>query len=249
MQERCSHFIAPISADWQNGCMTQGAVHRTARAIAREEITRAILQAGREQLAKTGPAGLSVRACARELGIASSAVYRYFKSRDELLTELIINGYQELGDAVRTADSEVRRRTDYTARWLAIARAARQWALDHPHDFGLIYGTPVPGYAAPRSTVEPATRAFRVLVELLAEAAGHGVAPEPVPVPRSLKASMPGLREFSDGELSDDLSVRATIAWSALIGTISLELFGHFTGVYDDLDAYFEHAIRRLAVV
>jgi AcrR family transcriptional regulator len=130
--------------------MTQKAAHRTARAIAREEITRAILEAGREQLAETGPAGLSVRACARELGMASSAVYRYFKSRDELLTELIINGYQELGDTVRAAETRIRRRADYTARWLAIARAARRWALDHPHDFALIYGTQHGGTGDPR---------------------------------------------------------------------------------------------------
>lgn len=229
--------------------MSQQSAPRTARAIAREEITRAILEAGRDQLAECGPAGLSVRACARELGMASSAVYRYFKSRDELLTELIIRGYEELGDAVREADAAVRRRTDFTARWLAIARAARQWSRDHPHDFALIYGTPVPGYAAPRSTVEPAGRAVKVLVEMLQDAADQGVTPEPIPVPRALKSSMSGLRDFSDGRLSDDLLIRATVAWSALIGTISMELFGHFVGVYDDPDAYFEHAVRRLAII
>jgi AcrR family transcriptional regulator len=53
------------------------------RALARTELTRVIERAA-EQLADVGPAALSVRAVARDLGMASSAVCRFFASRDEL---------------------------------------------------------------------------------------------------------------------------------------------------------------------
>jgi AcrR family transcriptional regulator len=228
--------------------MSAASAPRTARAIAREELTRAIVDTARRQLAEHGPAALSVRAVARELGMASSAVYRYFASRDELLTELIIVGYRELGEAARTAEAAVRRRTDFRARWLAFARGVRSWAVQHPHDYALIYGSPVPGYAAPQSTVEPATQVVRVLFELLSDMQSHGVVPEPVPVPRPVQRTMAPLRDFGGG-IGDDLLLRGTVSWSGLIGTISLELFGHFVGVFEEPETYFEHAVQRLAVI
>ncbi len=70
------------------------------RERARAEITSEIVRAGRDQLATDGAAALSLRAVARELGMVSSAVYRYVASRDELLTLLIIEAYDALGAAV-----------------------------------------------------------------------------------------------------------------------------------------------------
>lgn len=225
--------------------MTAEPAPRTARSIARQELTRSILETARAQLAEVGPTALSVRAVARELQMAPSAIYRYFGSRDELLTALIIGGYDDLGAATEGADAAVRRRTDLGGRWLGFARAVRAWALAHPHDYALIYGSPIPGYAAPRTTVEPATRPVRVLTGLLADARERGVTPDPKPVPRAVRSSMTGVRDITP-DLSDDLRIRATMHWSTLIGTVSLELFGHFVGAYDDPEAYFEHTIRRL---
>src|SRR6201992_2730381 len=102
----------------------------TARERARVRTTEAILAAAREQLAEVGAAALSLRAVAREVGMVSSAVYRYFPSRDDLLTALIIDAYAAVGDAVAAAESSVRR-GDHFGRWMAATRAARLWALDH----------------------------------------------------------------------------------------------------------------------
>ncbi|GAB3923998.1 TetR family transcriptional regulator [Microlunatus endophyticus] len=228
--------------------MSPTSAPRTARALARQELTSAITDAARTQLAEVGPAALSVRAVARELGMASSAVYRYVASRDELLTNLIIVGYTELRHTAGDADQSVRRRTDFRGRWQAFARAVRRWALDHPHEYALIYGSPVPGYAAPRTTVEPAIQVLRVLTELLRDIQDHDAAPEPLPVPRALHTSITGMREFGEG-ISDDLLVRGMMAWGGLLGSISLELFGHLVGAVDDTDAYAEAVINRLAIV
>ena len=92
---------------------------RTARAIARAELTGAILERAGVQLAEVGPAALSVRQIARDLEMASSAVYRYFPSRDALLTALIVEGYDDLGEAVEAADAGV---GDATASTCAGAR-------------------------------------------------------------------------------------------------------------------------------
>ncbi|MDQ2876974.1 MAG: TetR/AcrR family transcriptional regulator, partial [Actinomycetota bacterium] len=85
-----------------------GRIRPTARQRARAEITGEIKDEARRQLATTG-AQLSLRAVARELGMVSSALYRYFPSRHDLLTALIIDAYDALGEAAEQADAALHR--------------------------------------------------------------------------------------------------------------------------------------------
>src|SRR3954471_8509046 len=94
------------------------------RARVRAEMTEEIKTVARRHLATDG-ANLSLRAVARDIGLASSAVYRYFASRDELLTALIINAYDSVGAAAEQAAEGV---DDPLDRWLALAFAVRDWA-------------------------------------------------------------------------------------------------------------------------
>ena len=223
---------------------------RTARQIARTELTRAITQRAREQLGEVGPAQLSVRAVARDLGMASSAVYRYFPSRDDLLTALLVLAYDELGEAVERAEAAVRRRQDFSARWLAFAGGFRSWSKGHPHDFALLYGSPVPGYAAPATTTGPATRVTRVLVGLLADVQAAGAAPPPHgPIPRAARRTLAGFHAYAGRAISDDLAYRGLAAWGGLVGAVTLELFGHLHGAVDDFDTSFDQLARRLDVL
>ncbi|MBA3338271.1 MAG: TetR/AcrR family transcriptional regulator, partial [Geodermatophilaceae bacterium] len=146
---------------------------RTARQRARTELTGEITRSARAQLAEHGAAGLSLRAVARELGMVSSALYRYFPSRDELLTALILEAYGSLADAGAAAQARVSR-TDYRRRWLVTCRAVRRWAIAHPHEYALIYGSPVPGYMAPQETIEPAARVMLLFVDVVRDAALNG---------------------------------------------------------------------------
>src|ERR1700760_2130558 len=126
--------------------MPLGPAARSARARARAELTAEITDTARRQLAEVGAAALSLRAVARELGMVSSAIYRYFPSRDELLTALIVDAYDALGAQVEAADAGVAR-DDLRGRWMACGRAVREWALATPAEYALIFGSPVPGNA------------------------------------------------------------------------------------------------------
>src|ERR1044072_4042690 len=137
---------------------------RTARERARAELTEEIKGAARRQPAAVGAEALSLRAVSRELGMVSSALYRYFPSRDELLTALIIDAYDGIGAAAEAALAGTRGDDDPVERWIAVCRAARGWALAHPHEYALIYGSPVPSYSAPQATVAPASRAALALI-------------------------------------------------------------------------------------
>ena len=146
----------------------------SARERVRAELTAEITDAARRQLAEVGAAALSLRAVAREVGMVSSAVYRYFPSRDDLLTRLIIDGYDDLGVAAEAEDDPTAAPAE---RWLAVCRAVRAWALTHPHEYALLYGSPVPGYSAPVDTVPAASRVGIVLGRILGDAARDGALP------------------------------------------------------------------------
>ena len=223
----------------------------TARERARAEITREIVDAGRAQLAAEGAAALSLRAVARDLGMVSSAVYRYVPNRDALLTLLIIDAYNSVGAAVEDAESAVRR-TDLTGRFQAVARAVRAWAIHHPHEYALIYGSPVPGYAAPEDTVGPATRVPLVLIGILVDLATSGAAPEQRKLPRKVRASVAPLMQAIPDSVSEDLMLRGLAAWGTLLGLISLELFGHLHNVVDEditlREAFFDEEMANVAV-
>jgi len=219
---------------------------RTARERVREELTREITEIARSQLATEGAAGLSLRAVAREMGMASSAIYRYFPSRDDLLTALIIDGYNAIGAAAEQADAACRP-GDYTGRWLAVCRAVRDWALAHPHEYALVYGSPVPGYQAPQQTIAPAVRAATVYGKIISDAhrAGAldppGICPAP---PQSFGPDAAALRASVMAEVPDTVAARAVAGWTALFGMVSFELFGQFENVITDRDAFFDHSMR-----
>jgi AcrR family transcriptional regulator len=215
-----------------------------ARARVRAELTREITEAARRHLATDGAAGLSLRAVARELGMASSAVYRYFASRDELLTALIVDAYNAIGAAAEQAESAVAR-DDLRGRWRATCRAVREWALAHPHEYALVYGSPVPGYAAPEATIAPASRVGVLLCRVVADGVAAGaVAPEPDGA-NAGDVLTPGVAEGLG--LPEPLGPRVVTAWSSLYGAISFEVFGQTNNVVEDHARYFDAAVERLA--
>jgi AcrR family transcriptional regulator len=229
--------------------MSSVSAPRTARDFARIELTRAILTSARAQLAEVGPGELSVRQIARDLGMASSAVYRYFPSRDHLITALLIQCYDESGAAVEDAEAAVPR-DDLHQRLVATTQALRDWAVANRHEYALLYGSPVPGYAAPQDTVGPAARVSKVFLDLIADAEERKLplgAPS-MPVPRKEKAALAPVPELVGRPIGHERLVRAMMAWPMIIGQISLELFGHlYRGVLDH-DAHYAHLVDRLAV-
>lgn len=208
----------------------------------RAELMGEIVALGRAQLAEVGAAALSLRAIARELGMVSSAVYRYVPSRDHLLTLLIVNAYDELGAAAEAAEAAVER-DDLVGRWRATCHAARAWALDQPAAYGLIFGTPVPGYAAPEDTIGPASRFPNVLLGILGDGYRSGrLGPMPDLDPVLADGLAARLVEFGV-DLPPACFALGLEVWPQVFGTISFELFGHFHNVVDHPDRFFSHVV------
>jgi AcrR family transcriptional regulator len=229
----------------------------TARERARAELTREIKEEARRQLAASGADGLSLRAVARELGMVSSALYRYYPSRDDLLTALIIDAYNALGDA---AEHAIAGPAPARERWVAACHAVRDWARANPHEYALIYGSPVPGYRAPEATIGPASRVPLVFAGLVGAALSSGeltAPPGALPVTGALADQAAALsrtiaaREPAHAlaDVPPDALVRAIIAWTQLYGMISFELFGQFVGSFEPADDLFAHAVVQAAAL
>ena len=215
------------------------------RARVRAALTREIADTARRHLATEGAAGLSLRAVARELGMASSAVYRYFPSRDDLLTTLIVDAYDALGAAAEETEAAVSR-ADLRTRLHAVCGAVRDWALAHPHEYALVYGSPVPGYAAPEATLGPASRVGVLLSRIVVDGLAAGVVD---PGTDGADATLtPGAAE-SVGLPTDSATsaaARAVQVWTALFGLVSFELFGQTHNVVEHHEEFFRGAVERL---
>ncbi|GIM95591.1 TetR/AcrR family transcriptional regulator [Paractinoplanes toevensis] len=215
------------------------------RARVRAEMTEEIKTVARRHLATDG-ANLSLRAVARDVGMASSAVYRYFASRDDLLTALIIEAYDAVGDtAEAAADQPAGGDAD---RFLALAHAVREWALADPHQWALIYGSPVPGYQAPQDTIGPATRVIFKIAAIVEAAYRAGqIAPGPEPTGRYAEELAAVAAQFGP-DVPPRLIGAALSAYFQLIGAISAELFGQLNNSVDeDRRGFFEFQMRGAA--
>ena len=240
-----------------NACNTSGMTDQTSdpdrpaasiRARVRAEMADEIKAIARRHLATDGT-NLSLRAVARDLGVVSSALYRYFPSRDDLLTALIIDAYSALGAAVEAADTAVRARDDLRGRWLACCHAVRNWALANPADYALVFGSPVIGYAAPPDTIVAAIRTPGTLVKILADgvAAGRLAAPEDLPLPEDLHRDLTNVRAEIWPDVPETLLLLGTVGWIHLFGAVSFELFGQLNNAIFAREAYFDVQMRLIA--
>lgn len=199
------------------------------RRDAREQIEAKIVELGRRQLLDHGAAGLSLRAIARNLGMVSSAVYRYVSSRDELLTLLLVDAYSDLADTVdRARDDTVA--DSWSDDVIAIARAVRGWAVTNPARWALLYGSPVPGYHAPPDrTAGVATRVVGAFFDAIAAGIATGdirltddVAPQP------MSSDFEKIRQEFGFPGDDRVVTKCFLLWAGVVGAISLEVFGQY---------------------
>jgi AcrR family transcriptional regulator len=213
----------------------------------REKIEAQIIELGRRHLVTEGAAGLSLRAIARDLGMVSSAVYRYVASRDDLLTLLLVDAYSELADTVdraaATADGPWR------DQLLTMAQAARAWAVDQPASWALLYGSPVPGYRAPRErTVGPGTRVVGAMFDAIGAGIAAGdISQSSVTAGQPLSSDFDRVREEFEFAGDDSAVAKCFLLWAALVGAISLEVFGQYgADTLTEPGAVFDSQVRLL---
>jgi AcrR family transcriptional regulator len=216
------------------------------RARRREELVAAVRRAALDELRRNGAAGLSLRAVAREVGVAASALYRYYPSRDELLTDLLVTAFDDHANAVQAAASA----PDVRQALRGAFAAYRAWAVGHPAEFGLAYGAPVPGYAAPAEhTVRAGSRIGDLLMGVLHRAHRQGLI-DPDVIRRRDQQLAAGTRGQLQA-LADRRRYPLPVALVALgvdlfvrvHGLVALEVFGHLRPITPDAEPYFTETV------
>ena len=207
-----------------------------------------IKSTSRRLMSKSGAPALSLREVAREMGLVSSAIYRYFPTRDDLLTALIVDAYNDLGETAERAWGRSAS-LDARGRLHRVARAIRRWARANPHEYALIYGSPVPGYEAPALTIEAATRVTTVLARIVTDAWRATGVPERGDVAVALPVGMlerQGFDAVMPG-VADLVRARGLIVWTQIFGFVSFELFGHYQGSVRRAERYFGFVVDEMA--
>lgn len=215
----------------------------TRRERQREATREEIKALARQQMQAEGTAGISLRGIARAMGVTVTALYRYFASRDDLITALILDGFNAQADALEAAAATYPA-TDPAGQLYAALKTYREWALAHPIDYQLLYGNPIPGYHAPAElTVPAASRNMTVFLRLLVNARDHGLITESpaFDIPPAIAAHMHSL-----GEADPNVLMWGVIGWTRLQGMIMLELFEHTPPVIGDPEAFYLHQIAEL---
>ena len=203
----------------------------------------------RKLMAENGTAGLGLRAIAREMDVTAPAIYRYFPSLDDLITELIIENFHALAAAMAEGAASAPE-PDYAGRLMGMLMAYRRWALDHAIDFQLIYGNPIPGYVAPAERTMPAARrGFDVVVEILDGALAAGAIippPEYQVLPGAIAAQLSNVIAHEGYDVPVVVLYLATVGWTRIHGIVMLELFDDIQPVVGDTEAFYRFEMHML---
>ncbi|WP_395295274.1 WHG domain-containing protein [Kitasatospora hibisci] len=222
-----------------------------ASAADQDGLAAAIKASARELLVKLGAGGLSLDGVARAGGFAAAEVSAVFPERDDLLTALIIDAYNESAAAMERADQDAREAgASSGARFLAVTRALREWSFANTGEFTLIYGSPVPGYHAPQDTVPAAARTPAVMAGIVRSAleAGELTPPRrPLPGPSLLLPEAVQLFGGAPGAPFADVIERGIVLWSNLIGLLVFQVFSRTHDSVRDEPAFFDFAIAVAA--
>lgn len=209
-----------------------------------------IKAAARALLVEGGVTAVGLRAVARELGLSAPALYRYFASHEDLLAALTADLYDELTETlVRLRDEDPE--ADLGAKLFLVAGGLRDWALAHPAEFGLMFGSPVPDPTAPGHELTPhhqaAMRFGAVFKDLVAQVWHQQ--PFPSPSEEELGPLLVGQLEekagFFDGMPAGAVYL-ALNYWTRLYGLICMEVFGQLHWALDDAGAYFDAQLREI---
>jgi AcrR family transcriptional regulator len=226
-----------------------GSAPATRRTRQRQATLAEIKSLARQQLAEHGTGAVNLRAIARQMGTASSALYRYFPSHDDLITALCVDAFEAGADAMAAARDRVPP-ADHAGRWKAVCVAYRLWALANRADFALIAGTPVPGYrASPEATGPAAARHTSIPGSVYIAAVAAGAAdPGHTQMPADLPTG-PLLRDLlSRAGFAPSAQVAAIVgcAWASVRGYLALEIFGSLAQNFPDTDTLYQAHIRTV---
>ena len=170
-------------------------------------LTQDIVSGALALIERTGSAeAVTLRAVAREVGIAAPSIYAHFPDRDAVLMAVVVRIFDELTEAIEQGQKSAGQ--DPAGRLVAGSEAYVAFGLEHPARYSMLfsrhwpaapdYPKPVPIGPDGRPVLEYGAETFALLVQAIEDCVTAGVS------------------------TSTDVLADATAVWVALHGTVSL---------------------------
>ena len=220
----------------------------------RERVRAATVQeikdVARRQLVTEGATAVSLRAIAREMGMTAPALYRYFPSFDHLVRSLVGDLFSEVCVAMEDA-RDLLPAEDADARLIAVCRTFRAWSVGHRAEFGLLFGTPMPGASGDLlSAAQVGGARFGALfLDLFTQVwrQRNFAAPAADELDPDLVRQLTAYRRLVGDALPIGVTHTVLSCWMKLYGLVSLEVFNHLRFALDDAEPFFEAQLREIA--
>ncbi|MFJ4922359.1 TetR-like C-terminal domain-containing protein [Streptomyces sp. NPDC088725] len=211
-----------------------------------EEIRTRVTEQAVRRLVGRRAVDLDLTALAAAAGTDPELAAKSFPGEWDLLTTLVLDAYNAMSDsAEKAAASALAEGATPIERWTAICLGVRGWALDHPDEYALIWGQPVPGYSAPPETMAAGARTVLALLDVLhgaresGELRGQDDGPA---LSDGMRANVSALAEGLLSGLPEPVIARMLVAWTQLHGMVAFDVYGHIAGVAADPAAFFTYA-------
>ncbi|MFJ3710763.1 MULTISPECIES: TetR-like C-terminal domain-containing protein [unclassified Streptomyces] len=217
-----------------------------------EDARGALRRAALGRLPERRRVALGLDGLAQEAGVEQGLAHEEFPGEWDLLSDLVLGAYNAMSDAAEAGAERARAEgVGLLGRWTAICLGVRRWALDHPDEYTLIWGSPVPGYVAPPETMVAGARTVLALLGTLREAQETGVLDTYAGDPEPSEGMRRNIAPLAEGLLSglpDQTIARLLTAWTQLHGMVGFEVNGHIAGVAADPEAFFAHTAESMGV-
>jgi AcrR family transcriptional regulator len=212
-----------------------------------------IKRAARRQIAENGAGNLSLGAVARALGMTPPALYRYFENRDALVSALIIDAYDSMGEALERATVGLQP-DDYAGQFLALMRAYRRWAVEYSEDYALMYRLPTADVDMSQEQLRAfqgaVLRSMRAMVQVLHAAYKAGRLAIPAPYhepPPSVRQALTWMQSaLQDESIPLGVLALAFTTWLRAEGLVWQELHGHLPKAMFGTGDFYEMECRVL---
>lgn len=208
-----------------------------------------VLEQALSQLFAEADPNTTLTAVAEASGIGEAELRQRFPTFDDLLTTLVLDAYNAMGEAAETAAGKASANGATPIEcWVAICVGVRSWALANKDKYALIWGRPIPGYDAPPETMAAGARTVLTLLGVLreAQAASQLTDLAEPPLSTGMAANVAPLGSGLLNGLPDEVIARMLVVWTQLHGMLSFEVYGHIAGVAADPGAFFEYGAAAM---
>lgn len=209
-----------------------------------------LVTAARELLVEGGPDAVVVREVARRLEVTAPALYKHVRGRDDLLTLLIAECYEEVSDACQAA-RDAQPAGDHRGRLREATEAFRTWANANSAEFALLFGSPLPGYRAPEEgpTTASARRFGQVFFEIFAGALHDGRlrVRDDADLHPDMRRQLHGYIANTGLQMSPGEVYPFVMGWQRMLGLVAVECTGQLGWAMPDPRSLTDEQLAVLA--